>query len=141
MAEEAGTDQIAGWISLGGTLASSAAVASWGDGGECELFAIHDDGRLRDRYWDGTTWHDWETLGSGFAGQPAAAARSADRIDILAFGTDGRLRHRWWDGSRWVDWQIVTDAPAGDAVSCSWSGSRLDVFVAKRGGELWYVAL
>ena len=122
-------------------LVSSAAVASWGSGGECELFAIHDDGQLRDRYWDGTAWHDWETLGSGFAGQPAAAARGADRIDVLAFGTDGRLRHRWWDGSRWVEWEIVADAPRGDAVSCSWSGSRLDVFVNERGGPLWYTAL
>ena len=73
---------------MGGTLASGAAVASWGDGGECELFAIHDDGELRDRYWDGARWHDWESLGAGFAGQPAAAARDADRIDVLAFGTD-----------------------------------------------------
>ncbi|HEV2250370.1 MAG TPA: hypothetical protein VGT60_07680 [Candidatus Limnocylindria bacterium] len=116
-------------------------MASWGDGGECELFAIHDDGRLRDRYWDGAAWHDWESLGPGFTGQPAAAARDKDRIDVFAFGTDGRLRHRWWDGARWVDWEIVADAPNGDAVSCTWSGTRLDVFVAKRGAELWYRAL
>ncbi len=141
MAQEAGPHQIGGWISLGGRLASSPAVASWGDGGECELFAIHDDGELRDRYWDGSRWHDWESLGAGFTGQPAAAARDADRIDVLAFGIDGRLRHRWWDGTRWVDWEVVADAPSGDAVSCVWSGARLDVFVAKRGAELWYRAL
>jgi hypothetical protein len=141
MAQEAGPHQIAGWISLGGTLSSSAAVASWGDGGECELFAIHDDGELRDRYWDGARWHDWESLGAGFTGQPGAAARGADRIDVFAFGTDGRLRHRWWDGTRWVEWEIVADAPRGDAVSCVWSGGRLDVLVSRRGAELWYRAL
>ena len=141
MAEEDGPGQIAGWISLGGTLASSAAVASWGDGGECEVFAIHDGGELRDRYWDGGHWHAWEPLGNGFVGQPAAAARGPDRIDVLAFGTDGRLRHRWWDGTRWVDWEIVADAPRGDAVSCTWSGDRLDVFVTERGRALWYRAL
>jgi len=80
-------------------------------------------------------------LGSGFAGQPAAAARGPDRIDVLAIGTDGRLRHRWWDGVRWVDWEIVADAPPADAVSCTWSGDRLDVFVTERGGALWYKAL
>ena len=117
------------------------AVASWGDGGECELFAIHDDGELRDRYWDGARWHEWESLGAGLTGQPAAAARGADRIDVLAFGADGRLRRRWWDGTRWVEWKIVPDAPSGDAVTCTWSGDRLDVFVAKRGGALWYKAL
>jgi hypothetical protein len=141
VAQEAGPHQIAGWISLGGALVSGAAVASWGDGGECELFAVHDDGELRDRYWDGVRWHEWESLGSGFAGQPAAAARNADRIDVFAFAVDGGLRHRWWDGTRWVDWETVAGAPGGDAVSCSWSGDRLDVFVTKRGGELWYLAL
>ena len=30
-------------MSLGGALVRGAAVASWGDGGECELFAIHDE--------------------------------------------------------------------------------------------------
>lgn len=141
MAQEDGPDQIADWISLGGELASSAAVASWGDGGECELFAIHGDGTLRDRYWDGTEWHDWESLGKNFTGQPAAAARDADRIDVFAFGTDGQLRHTWWDGTRWVEWEIVAGAPRGDSVSCVWSGRRLDVFVASTGAELWYHAL
>jgi hypothetical protein len=122
-------------------LASSAAVVSWGGGGECELFAIHDDGDLRDRYWDGSSWHDWESLGSGFAGQPAAAARGADRIDVLAFGTDQRLRRCWFDGTRWVDWRIVEGAPYGDAVSCTWSGDRLDVFISTRGAALWYGSL
>jgi hypothetical protein len=141
VAQEARSHQISDWISLGGTLVSSAAVASWGDGGECELFAIHDDGELRDRYWDGTRWHDWESLGSGFTGQPAAAARSADRIDVLAFDRAGVLRHRWWDGIQWVEWHAVPGAPAGERVSCSWSGDRLDVFVTGAGGELWYRAL
>ena len=141
MAEEAGPDQIGDWISLGGVLARGAAVASWGDGGECELFAIHEDGELRDRYWDGTSWHDWESLGGSFTGQPAAAARDADRIDVFAFDRDGRLNHRWWDGQRWVPWESVEGAPPGDSVSCSWSAGRLDVFVNRAGGALWYRAL
>src|SRR5258708_156560 len=120
-----------------GLLFTSAAVASWGDGGECELFAIHDDGELRDRYWDGASWHAWESLGSGFTGQPAAAARSADRIDVLAFDRAGVLRHRWWDGTRWVEWHAVPGAPSGDRVSCAWSGDRLDVVVTAPTGALW----
>jgi sialidase-1 len=141
VAEEAGPHQIGDWISLGGVLERGAAVASWGDGGECELFAIHDDGELRDRYWDGTRWHDWESLGGAFKGQPAAAARDADRIDVFAFDRESRLAHRWWDGKQWVPWELVDGAPAGDSVSCAWSGTRLDVFVTRDGGALWYKAL
>jgi hypothetical protein len=70
-----------------------------------EVFAIFPDGTLQDRYWDGTEWHPWESLGGELTGQPAASAWSAERIDVFAPGRDGRLWHRWWDGTRWVDWE------------------------------------
>ena len=47
---------------LGGALASPPAVTAWDDE-PMEVFAIFDDGALWDRYWDGTTWHPWESLG------------------------------------------------------------------------------
>lgn len=100
---------------------------------------------MYDRYWDGQGWHGWEPLGAPermtLVGQPAAAARGADRIDVMAFGSDGSLWHRWWDGKRWVPWQRVEGAPPGDAVSCSWVGDRLDVYVRGDSGVLWYRAL
>ena len=119
---------------------SNAAVASWGSE-ECEIFAIHDDGQLRDRYWDGASWHEWESLGGSFVGDPAAAANGADRIDVFAVGGDGRVRHRWWNGREWVPWEVVEGAPPADAVSCVWTGDRLDLFVTKRGRGVWYRAL
>lgn len=126
------------WHSLEGSLASAPAAASWGDY-EVQVFAIHADGELWNRYWDGTEWHPWESLGGSFSGQPAAAARDADRIDVFAVGTDGGLRHRYWDGRRWVDWHRVEGAPEGaSAVGCAWSGGRLDVFVTARDGSLFY---
>ena len=143
MAEEAGPEQITRrWLSLGGALRTGGAAAAWGDRGETEVFAIHDDGRLWDRYWDGGSWHAWDSLGGDFSGQPAAAARDADRIDVFAIGTDGMLRHRWWDGARWVEWREVPGAPRGGrAVSCVWSGERLDVFVWGDDGGLHYADL
>ena len=135
----------AAWQSLGGALASGPAAAGWGKE-ETEVWAVHDDGRLYDRYWDGQAWHAWEPLGAPegvrLTGQPAAAARDADRIDVFAPGDDGRLWHRWWDGARWAPWHAVADAPPGiTAVSADWVGPRLDVYA--RGGDrsLWHVAL
>lgn len=75
-------------------------------------------------------------------GQPAAAARDADRIDVLAVGDDGKLWHRWWDGARWVPWQEVAGAQRGvTAVAADWVGDRLDVYTRAADGSLWYVAL
>lgn len=110
------------------------------------MWAVHDDGRMYDRYWDGASWHRWEPLGAPdgvrLVGQPAAAARDADRIDVLAAGDDGRLWHRWWDGSRWVPWRAIPDAPRGiTSVAASWTGGRLDVYARAEGRRLWYLAM
>jgi hypothetical protein len=84
----------------------------------------------------------WLALGGALRTGAAAAARDADRIDVLAIGTDGVLRHRWWDGTRWVEWRDVAGAPRGGrAVSCVWSGARLDVFVWGADGALHYADL
>ncbi|MFI5199002.1 MAG: hypothetical protein ACHQXL_01350 [Candidatus Limnocylindrales bacterium] len=94
--------------SLGGEATSAPAVAGW-DEELMEIFAIFPDGQLWDRYWDGTTWHTWESLeGDLLPGStPAAAAAGAGRLDVLALGRDGRTWHRWWDGTRWVPWQTT----------------------------------
>jgi hypothetical protein len=129
-----------GWTTLRGRLASVPAAASWGTH-ETQVFAIHEDGQLYDRYWDGESWHDWKPHGGSFAAGPAAAARDADRIDVFAIGRDGRLMHRWWDGRQWVSWRAVDGAPHGaTAVGCSWAAGRLDVFL-RADGELWYRAM
>jgi sialidase-1 len=103
----------AAWVepeNLGGQLASLPAVTAWGDE-PMEVFAIFDDGELWDRYWDGTSWHPWESLGGELqpGSTPAAAALGPDRLDVLALGRDGRTWQRWWDGSQWVPWQVVAE--------------------------------
>ena len=70
-----------------------------------KAFAIFPDGQLWNRYWDGSAWHPWESLGGELTGNPAASSWGADRIDVWAPGIDGHLWHRWWDGTRWVEWE------------------------------------
>ena len=142
MAQEAGPAQIADPIPLGGALTEGAAVASWGSF-ESEIFAVDAaSGELVDRYWDGSSWHAWESLGGAFTGTPAAAARDADRIDVLAIDRDGIVRQRWWDGSQWAPWREVQGAPAGAvAVACSWIGSELRVFVVGPDRAVSYLVL
>ena len=92
--------------SLGGSLASPPAVTAWAVD-RMEVFAVFDDGELWDRYWDGESWHAWESLGGSLAlgSAPAASSWGADRLDVFAAGVDGLTWHRWWDGTRWVEWE------------------------------------
>jgi hypothetical protein len=132
---------MAEWQSLGGNLRSNAAAASWGDF-EVEVFAIHTDGQLWNRYWDGESWHQWEPMGGDFVGQPAASARDADRIDVLAIDNSGVVQHRYWNGKEWVPWHEVEGSPRNaKGVTCAWSGPRLDVFVRSSDDDLWYRAI
>jgi sialidase-1 len=93
---------------LGGQLASVPAVTAWGDE-PMEVFAIFDDGQLWDRYWDGSSWHPWESLDGELqpGSTPAAAAWGPERLDVIALGRDGQTWQRWWDGSRWAPWQLA----------------------------------
>jgi len=91
---------------LGGDISGGVAATAWAVD-QLQVFAVFPDGELWNRYWDGVSWHPWESLGGELdpAGQPAASSWAADRIDVFAPGRDGRTWHRWWDGSRWVDWE------------------------------------
>ena len=64
------------------------------------------DGALWNRYWDGDSWHGWESLGGSLASgcTPAASSWGSDRLDVFATGVDGSTWHRYWDGTRWVEW-------------------------------------
>jgi hypothetical protein len=91
---------------LGGTLASPPTAVAWGVD-QAEVFAVFPDGTLWNRYWDGETWHPWESLGGELdpACVPACSSWGAERLDVVAHGRDGATWHRWWDGTRWVPWE------------------------------------
>lgn len=109
---------------------------------EVEVFAVHEDGQIWNRYWDGSDWHVWEPMGSPegrrFGGRPAASARDADRIDVFGIDDRGTVHHRFWDGTAWVPWHAVTGVPedATDA-SCAWGSDGLHLGVVA-GGSLWH---
>jgi hypothetical protein len=75
-----------------------------------EVFAVFPDGQLWDRYWDGSDWHAWESLGGELATEstPTCSSWGPERLDVFAQGIDGLVWHRWWDGTGWVDWERLT---------------------------------
>jgi hypothetical protein len=106
------------WESLGGRLESAPAVTSWA-ANEMQVFAIHADGALWNRYWDGDRWHDWESLGG-----------------VFARGRDGSLQHCWYEPGGWTGWESLGGELASDPTACSWGPGRLDVFARGPQGDL-----
>jgi hypothetical protein len=48
------------------------------------------------RWWNGSSWGGWETLGGIILEQPSCVSWGANRIDCFGRGLDNALWHRWW---------------------------------------------
>ena len=101
------------------------------------------DGKLWERYWNGSTW-TWADAGRGIVGRVVPVVRGnkasvsgADvRINLFAQGTDGRLWERYWNGSTWswgdtgrnIDGEPVV-LLRGNAGSVDPTAVRINLFV------------
>ncbi len=79
---------------------------SWGPN-RIDLFAVGTDHALWHKWWDGTRWGGWESLGGVLQSDVAAVSWDRNRIDVFGIGTDHALRHKWWDGRRWRGWESL----------------------------------
>ncbi len=103
-----------------------------------DSFVVGTDLALWHRWWDGSNWGGWESLGGVLTSMPVAVPWGPNRLDIFAKGTDQALWHRWWDGNAWGGWEslggILTSPPA----VASWGPNRLDIFAKGTDQALWH---
>ena len=66
-----------------------------------DCFARGTDNAMHHRWWNGSSWGGWETLGGVITTRPECVAWSSNRLDCFARGTDNAMYHRWWNGSAW----------------------------------------
>lgn len=120
------------------------ALGSPGAGGvRINLWVKALDGRLWERYWNGSTW-GWFDTGKGIVGRATPVVRGNTnavgaggvRINLFVQGTDGKLWERYWNGSgwSWIDTGKPTDGPPtvvvrGNIGDVSAAGVRINVFV------------
>jgi len=80
------------------------------------------------RWWDGSNWGGWESLGGIILDEPKCESWGPNRIDCFARGTDRAMYHRWWNGSAWGGWEslggIILETPDCE----SWGPNRIDCF-------------
>ncbi|GGK63994.1 hypothetical protein GCM10011405_09940 [Rufibacter glacialis] len=101
---------------------------SWG-ANRLDVFAKGTDNAVHHRWWNGSSWGGWESLGGIITSNISAVCWGPNRIDLFAKGTDNALYHKWWNGSAWGGWESLGGAFVGDPVAVSWGGNRLDIFV------------
>ena len=115
------------------------------------LFMRGRDGKLMERYWNGSGW-SWVDTGKEVLGEPAIVVRgnkastsgSDIRINLFVQGADGKLWERYWNGSAWswVDTGKMVDGDPvvivrGNAGATSGSDIRINLFVRGQDGKLW----
>jgi GH25 family lysozyme M1 (1,4-beta-N-acetylmuramidase) len=127
------------WGSLGGTLTSGPAAASWAPD-RLDLFVRGTDGALWHKWSSNGQWSGYESLGGAIASGtgPAAVSWSPDRIDVLVQGTDGQLWHKWWSGG-WSAWEPLGCALTSSPAVASWAWGRLDVLARGTDGSVWHL--
>ena len=118
--------------------ASSPAICSRTDT-TFDVFAVGADKALWHRYYDGKSWHTWESLGGIITSSPAAVTRGGV-IYIFARGNDGALWQISWTGTAWTKWQSI----GGKLLSgtsptvCVGDATSLDVFVIGTDNGIWH---
>jgi hypothetical protein len=126
------------------------------------LFVRGSRGDLMLKWWDGSRWSDFESLGwpqeeaemypavtvpSPLTGPPAVCSWGRNRLDVFARGGRGQILHKSWDGRAWspfVSLGMPVDSerrllPSTGAVTAStWGPTRLDVFTRAVDGNVYH---
>ena len=143
-------------------VASIEAVAACGCGASrMAVFLRGAQGDLLLKWWDGTRWSEYASLGSpevpdesypvvtmaaSLMGPPAACSWGPERIDVFARGPRGDLVHKWWDGDDWSPFQSLgmpfvngRVVPfSGTVAACSSGANCLDVLAGAIDGRLYH---
>jgi len=115
--------------SLGGTLTSQPAVASWAPG-RYDVFARGTGNAVWHKWFSGGQWSGWESLGGVASSPPAVASWGAGRLDLFVRGTDNRLYWKHYAASSgWSGWSSLGGNLTTGPAAASWGPGRLDVFV------------
>ena len=130
-------------FTLGMAASSPAAQRLW-------LFATGSDAALWSRYWNGTVWSAWATLGGGLTSAPDATSTSNATWSVVR-GTDTPARMyiikntgNLVAATAWAPFTVLPALATGSTFASgpcisAWSDTRIDVF-ARGGatGSVWH---
>jgi Repeat of unknown function (DUF346) len=87
---------------LGGNITQSPDIASWGSG-RLDVFGRNPDGSLAHKWWNGSAWSSWETIGSPgmLASGVGASGAAGKEINVVGRSPSNAVVDEWWNGSTW----------------------------------------
>jgi peptidoglycan/xylan/chitin deacetylase (PgdA/CDA1 family) len=114
-----------------------------------DVFARGADGGVWTKWWDGSAWHAWDSLGGSVPQpvipgggtrdvDPAAVLRGFGHVDVFVRWSDNQLYHRSWDNERWSSWEALGGGLRSGPGAASWGTNRVDIFVRGTDDQLWH---
>ena len=129
------------WDSLGGTCTASPAAVSWNSNYyRLDVFVRGSDGAVWQKYWDGSAWSRWTSLGGQVA--PNTGPGVDEALHLFVQGTDNQLWFKSANGAG-TAWRTLGGAPP-EALSTSSPSAGLPpddhsmVCVSSTSGTVWY---
>ena len=117
------------------------AATAW-SANRLDVFVRGSDGACYHKWWDGSAWGGFESLGGQIVGAPEVVSWGANRLDVFVRGTDGAMYHKWWNGSAWgpsmTGWENLGGFIIASPKAVAWSANRLDVFAQGGDGALYH---
>lgn len=124
---------------LGGNIDGDPAISSQGLN-QLDLLARGGDGALWHRYWNGTTWSNWGSLGGVLAPGSGAGSVSwnTNRHDVVTRGVDNGVWHwSWGEGGNGGAPATLGGYTASDPAISSKGPGQLEIFIRGADNALW----
>lgn len=133
------------WFGSTRTMIASTPFALSSTAGRTNVFARANDGRLMQKWFDGSSWlTSWDNLaGTTVNSTPAGVSWGGGHMDLFEVTADGNLRHRYYlpDATGWRGWENL-GRPGNAALIhspavISSGPGKINVFVKGADGRLW----
>jgi hypothetical protein len=110
---------------------------AWGPN-RLDIFALGQDHAVWHKWWNGSSWGGWESLGGWLFSEVSAVAWASNRLDLFAIGRDNAVWHKWWNGSSWGGWESLGGSLFSPVSVVAWASNRLDIFAIGGDSAVWH---
>ena len=122
------------------TTVNGASPVIAGEAGHWWIYFQGSEGSLRDWYYNGSSWGEWNIGGQMAPGADPAAVHVGAVWYIFYRGSDGALWYWYYNGASWSNWRLGGQMMAGTTPAASYENGHWSVYFQGSEGHLrqWY---